>query len=182
MPDWGVALICIAIVIVAILISSLVKLIMKKVATKNGGTFDCKKWEYLYAAISLILSAVGVFCFLKFFLKITDINVIWKTVVVYAGSVQTVYLFIVQLVRKGGKGIISLFAKLFSNLKKSSDPIKELPEIIGDEVETTEETKISETSENAVADSVENTEDNQKDDDFNKLSDEFIKVITGKNK
>ena len=179
MPDWGVALICIAIVIVAILISSLVKLIMKKVAAKNGGTFDCKKWEYLYAAISLILSAVGVFCFLKFFLKITDINVIWKTVVVYAGSVQTVYLFIVQLVRKGGKGIISLFAKLFSKLKKSSDPIKELPEIIGDEVETTEETKISE---NAVADSVENTEDNQKDDDFNKLSDEFIKVITGKNK
>lgn len=182
MPEWGVALICIAIVIVAILISSLIKLIMKKVATKNGGTFDCKKWEYLYAAISLILSAVGVFCFLKFILQITDINVIWKTVVIYAGSVQTVYLFIVQLVRKGGKGIISLFVKLFSKLKKSSDPVKELPEIIGDEVEATEETQSVETEEDTVSESVENTDDDKQDDDFNKLSDEFIKVITGKNK
>lgn len=182
MPEWGVALICIAIVIVAILISSLVKLIMKKVATKNGGTFDCKKWEYLYAAISLILSAVGVFCFLKFFLKITDINVIWKTVVVYAGSVQTVYLFIVQLVRKGGKGIISLFAKLFSNLKKSSDPIKELPELIEDEVEQEEEKKSEETTESTAVESVENTDENKQNDEINKLSDEFIKVITGKNK
>lgn len=182
MPKWGVALICIAIVIVAILISSLVKLIMKKVATKNGGTFDCKKWEYLYAAISLILSAVGVFCFLKFILQITDINVIWKTVVIYAGSVQTVYLFIVQLVRKGGKGIISLFAKLFSNLKKSSDPIKELPELIEDEVEQEEEKKSEETTESTAVESVKNTDENKQNDEINKLSDEFIKVITGKNK
>lgn len=173
MPDWGIALICIAIVIVAILISSLVKVIMKKVATKDGGTFDCKKWEYLYAAISLILAAAGVFCFLKFYLKITDINVIWKTVVVYAGSVQTVYLFIVQLVRKGGKGIFSVIIKLFSKLKNSKDPVKELPEMIEGEVEGEKE---PETSETDVA------ETNKQADEMDKLSDEFIKAITGKSK
>lgn len=171
MPEWGIALICIAIVIVAILISSLVKVIMKKVATKDGGTFDCSKYEYLYAAISLILSAVGVFCFLKFFLKVTDINVIWKTVVVYAGSVQTVYLFVVQLVRKGGKGLFGVIVKLFSKLKKSKNPVEELPDMIADEVKDETEAEKAETT--AV-------ESDKQTDEMDKLSDEFVKAITGK--
>lgn len=179
MPEWVVALICVAIVIVAILITSLVKVIMKKVAEKDGGTFDCKKWEYLYGAISFLLSAAGVYCFLTFFVKMTDVNEIIKTTALYAGSVQTIYLFIVQLIRKGGKGLFGLILKLFTSLKKSDDPIKELPDLIEDEVkdETAPvvETK-AETAEPVVA------ETNTADDDINKLSDEFVKMITGKNK
>ena len=66
MPEYASALICLSIVIVAILITEIVKFIMKKVAAKNGKTFDCKKWEYLFAAISILISGVGVVCFLKF--------------------------------------------------------------------------------------------------------------------
>lgn len=138
MPEWVSALICLAIVIVAILITSLVKVIMQKAAKRKGGELDCKKWEYLFAAISLLLSGVGVFCFLKFYLKVTDINVLVKTTAMYAGSVQTVYLFGVQLVRKGWKGMILGVKKLFVDLKKSEKPIEELPEIISNETKTKE--------------------------------------------
>ena len=103
MPEWVVALICVAIVIVAILITSLVKVIMKKVVESNGGTFDCKKWEYLYGAISLLLSAAGVYCFLTFFVKMTDVNEIIKTTALYAGSVQTVYLLLYSSCVKADK-------------------------------------------------------------------------------
>jgi hypothetical protein len=173
MPEWVIALICVAIVIVAILITSLVKVIMKKVAEKDGGTFDAKKWEYLYGAISLLVSAAGVYYFLTFVVKMTDVNEIIKTTALYAGSVQTIYLFIVQLIRKGGIGLFGLIVKLFTKLKTSKDPVKELPEIIEDEVE-------EEPVEEVKAEEIAPAETEVQDDEMNKISDEFIKIITGK--
>lgn len=164
MPEWVIALICVSIVIVAILITSLIKVIMKKVTEKKGDTFDCKKWEYLYGAISLLLSAAGVYCFLVFIVKMTDINDIIKTTSLYAGSVQTIYLFIVQLVRKGGKGLVSVLIKFFNFIKTSKDPVKELPKTIESEVE----------KDNTVI-----TETNETEDNISKLSEEFVKIITG---
>lgn len=133
MPEWGVALICFAIVVVAILCTSAVKMIMKYVAKKNGTELDCKKWEYLFAAISLLLSGLGVFLFLRFGVKVTDVNVLVKTAATYAGSVQTIYLFIVQLSRKGIKEIIEVVKKIVTALKQSDNPVEELPEKIKEE-------------------------------------------------
>lgn len=163
MPEWVTALICVAIVIVAILITSIVKLIMKKVAKNNGGELDCKKWEYLFAAISLLISAAGVFCFLRFYVKITDIDTLCKITVSYAGSVQTVYLFIVQLIRKGWKGVVSGISKVISKLKSSKNPVQELPDIITEETQSTPK---------------ESTE--EENDDVSRLKNEFVKIITGK--
>lgn len=133
MPEYACALICLSIVIVAILITELVKFIMKKVAAKNGKTFDCKKWEYLFAAISILVSGVGVVFFLRFCIGITDAKTLVNYTSIYAGSVQTVYLFIVQLVRKGGVGIYNAFNSLFDKLKETENPIEKLPEIIKNE-------------------------------------------------
>ncbi len=133
MPEWGVALICFAVVVVAILCTSAVKMIMKYVAKKNGTELDCKKWEYLFAAISLLLSGLGVFLFLRFGVKVTDVNVLVKTTATYAGSVQTIYLFIVQLSRKGIKEIIEVVKKIVTALKQSDNPVEELPEKIKEE-------------------------------------------------
>ena len=163
MPEWVTALICVAIVIVAILITSIVKLIMKKVAKNNGGELDCKKWEYLFAAISLLISAAGVFCFLRFYVKITDIDTLCKITVSYAGSVQTVYLFIVQLIRKGWKGVVSGISKVISKLKSSKNPVQELPDIITEETQSMPD---------------ESTE--EENDDVSRLKNEFVKIITGK--
>lgn len=163
MPEWVTALICVAIVIVAILITSLVKLIMKKVAKNNGGELDCKKWEYLFAAISLLISAAGVFCFLRFYVKITDIDTICKITVSYAGSVQTIYIFIVQLIRKGWNGIVSGISKVISKLKSSKNPVQELPDIITEETQSMPD---------------ESTE--EENDDVSRLKNEFVKIITGK--
>lgn len=163
MPEWVTALICVAIVIVAILITSLVKLIMKKVAKNNGGELDCKKWEYMFAAISLLISAVGVFCFLKFFANVTDINTLVKTTALYAGSVQSVYVFVVQLIRKGWRGIWSGIKKIFSFVKSSKNPVQELPDIIKEETKSTPEGSTKE-----------------ENDDVSRLKNEFMKIITGK--
>ena len=163
MPEWVTALICVAIVIVAILITSIVKLIMKKVAKNNGGELDCKKWEYLFAAISLLISAAGVFCLLRFYVKITDIDTLCKITVSYAGSVQTVYLFIVQLIRKGWKGVVSGISKVISKLKSSKNPVQELPDIITEETQSMPD---------------ESTE--EENDDVSRLKNEFVKIITGK--
>ena len=163
MPDYAVALICIAIVIVAILISSLIKVIMKKVAKNNGGELDCEKWEYLFAAISLILSAAGVFCFLRFYVDVTDVNILINNTGLYAGCTQTIYLFIVQLVRKGGKGLFTALKNIFAKLKTSKNPVQELPDIIKEETQSTPE---------------ESTE--EENDDVSRLKNEFVKIITGK--
>lgn len=159
MPDYAVALICIAIVIVAILISSLIKVIMKKVAKNNGGELDCEKWEYLFAAISLILSAAGVFCFLRFYVGVTDVNILIKNTGLYAGCTQTIYLFIVQLVRKGGKGLFTALKNIFAKLKTSKNPVQELPEIVKEETATVTESS-----------------------DVTKLKNEFAKIMKGDNK
>ena len=159
MPDYAVALICIAIVIVAILISSLIKVIMKKVAKNNGGELDCEKWEYLFAAISLILSAAGVFCFLRFYVGVTDVNILIKITGLYAGCTQTIYLFIVQLVRKGGKGLFTALKNIFAKLKTSKNPVQELPEIVKEETATVTESS-----------------------DVTKLKNEFAKIMKGDNK
>lgn len=163
MPEWVTALICVAIVIVAILITSLIKLIMKKVAKNNGGELDCKKWEYMFAAISLLVSAAGIFCFLRFFANVTDINTLVKTTALYAGYAQSVYVFVVQLIRKGWKGIISRIRNVIAKLKSSKNPVQELPDIIKEETQSTPE---------------ESTE--EENDDVSRLKNEFVKIITGK--
>ena len=158
MPEWLTALICLSIVIVAILITGLIKVIMKKAAERKGEELDCKKYEYLFAAISLLLSAAGVFCFLKFAAKITDMNLILKATISYAGLVQTVYLFIVQLIRKGWVGIVNGIKNLINKTKDSENPIEELPKIIKDETKTEQPTEAE-------------------DEAVSRLKDEFIKVI-----
>ena len=136
MTEWIIAITCLTIVIASILVTSIVKLCMKRAVENKGGEFNCKKWEYLYAAISLVLTVAGVFLFLRFGAKITDVNRLIKTTCLYAGSVQTIYLFIVQLCRKGFKGIFEYLGSLVADLKESDNPVEELPEKIEQEVNT----------------------------------------------
>ena len=167
MPEWGAALICLAIVIVAVLITSLIKVIIKKVAKNNGEELNLEKLEYLFAAISSILSAVGVFWFLRFGLGVTDVNVLVKNTGLYAGSAQAVYLFIVQLVRKGGKGLLNAIRNIFIKVKASKNPVQELPAIVADEIKT-DTTTTTETTETV------------EDDGVAKLKSEFAKIISQK--
>lgn len=168
MPEWGVALICLAIVITAVLITSLIKVIIKKVAKNNGEELNLEKLEYLFAAISFILSAVGVFWFLRFGLGVTDVNVLVKNTGLYAGSAQAVYLFIVQLVRKGGKGLLNAIRNIFIKVKASKNPVQELPAIVADEIKASDNTTTTETTETI------------EDDGVAKLKSEFAKIISQK--
>lgn len=175
MTDYGIALICLMIVIVAILISSLVKVIMQKVVQDNGSELDCSKWEYLFAAISLFLSAIGVFCFLKFFVGVTDANELIKSTTLYAGSTQAVYLFIVQLIRKGGKGIINALKNLFEKLKQSKNPVKELPEIIKEEIYSQTVSNVDIVNTGTIS-----TNTNKALSDVDNLKNDFAKIIAQK--
>ena len=166
MKGWIIALICVAIVIVGILISSAVKVIMKKTVEKKGKEFNTGKYEYLYATLSFILSATGIFCFLKFYLKVTDVTDLIKTTSLYAGCGQTIYLFVVQLVRKGVVGAFSSIKNLIDRLKLSKNPVAELPEMIAEEVNSEDEVR----------------ETKVEKKELDNLSNELIKFINGKSK
>lgn len=141
MELWEIALVCIAICVGAVLIVSGIKWLAKKNAERKGKTLDMKKAEYPLAAASMILAYGGVVAFLYFGVY-DDIYTALKLAVPFATSVQAIYLFIVQLARKGFKGAFASIVNLINKTKASKNPVAEAPGIIEDAVseeQTTEE-------------------------------------------
>ena len=128
MEKWLIAVIGLAICIAAVLIVSAAKVIIKKVK-KNG--IDMKKAEYPLAAVSMVLAYGGVVVFL-YFGVMDDIKTALKLAIPFAASVQTLYIFVVQLARKGFSGALVAIKNIVSKLKASKNPIKELPGIINE--------------------------------------------------
>lgn len=141
MENWLVAVIGLAICVAAILVVSAVKIIVKKVK-KNE--IDMKKAEYPLCFASLVLAYGGVVLFLYFGVY-DDIDIAMKTAIPFALSVQSLYVFVVQLARKGFTGVIEAIKKLISKLKSSKNPVAELPAIISESTE--ESTAVEETAE-----------------------------------
>lgn len=134
MENWLIAIIGLAICIAAVLVVSAVKVIIKKVK-KNE--IDMKKAEYPLAAVSMVLAYGGVVVFL-YFGVIDDIKTALKLAVPFAMSVQTLYIFVVQLSRKGFSGALAAIKNIVSKLKASKNPIKELPGIVNEATAETE--------------------------------------------
>lgn len=134
MENWLIAVIGLAICIAAVLVVSAVKIIIKKVK-KNE--IDMKKAEYPLAAVSMVLAYGGVVVFL-YFGVIDDIKTALKLAVPFAMSVQTLYIFVVQLSRKGFSGALAAIKNIVSKLKASKNPIKELPGIVNEATAETE--------------------------------------------
>lgn len=139
MENWLVAVIGLAICVVAILFVSGIKVIAKKIAEAKKKEIDMKKAEYPLAAISMILAYGGVVAFL-YFGVMNDIYTAMKTAIPFALSVQSLYIFIVQLARKGFTGFFTAIKNLVTKLKSSKNPIQELPAIISEATETETET------------------------------------------
>ena len=108
--------------VVAVLITSLIKIIIKAIYTKHGKDFTAKAMEYPLAATSFVLAFGSVFLLLYFCVgKYVDYGVIFATFktsnklvgdavlsAVYAGFTPFIYT-IVQSPRKFIKWIRSLF-------------------------------------------------------------------------
>lgn len=139
MENWLVAVIGLAICVVAILFVSGIKVIVKKIAEAKKKEIDMKKAEYPLAVISTILAYGGVVAFL-YFGVMNDIYTAMKTAIPFALSVQSLYIFIVQLARKGFTGFFTAIKNLVTKLKSSKNPIQELPAIISEAAETETET------------------------------------------
>lgn len=146
MLDWKVALYCMAIVVGAVLVASAVKIIVTKILESKNKTVDKSKMEYPIAAISLICAFVSVAVFLKYAIKIQDDSEILKYAGLYAGTVNTVYLFIVQLIRKGFKGMWASIVNIINKIKNSKNPVTEAPQIIKDEFSDSNTTETIENS------------------------------------
>lgn len=129
MEKWVVVLIGLAICIAAILLVSGVKMIAKKLAEAKKKEIDMKKAEYPLCFSSLVLAYGGVVLFLYFGVY-EDIYTAMKTAIPFALSVQSLYVFVVQLTRKGFVGVLAAINKLVAKLKSSKNPIAELPGII----------------------------------------------------
>lgn len=133
MELWEIALVCFAICVGAVLLVSAIKWLAKKNAERKGKTLDMKKAEYPLAAASVILAYGGVVAFL-YFGVMDDIYTALKLAVPFATSVQAIYLFIVQLARKGFKGAFESIVNLINKVKASKNPVAELPTIVEDTI------------------------------------------------
>lgn len=138
MAEWQVALICMSLVVGAVLFSSLIKIIYNKICEKKGIDPNKSKLEYPLASVSLILSFACVTLFLKFYMKASTDTAL-KYGATYAASANTVYLFIIQLIRKGFVGVINGIANVIKKIKGSKNPVAETPQIIDETVETATE-------------------------------------------
>ena len=133
MEQWKIAVIGLAICIAAILVVSGIKMIAKKIAEVKKKELNMKVGEYLFGITSIILAYGGVVAFL-YFGVMEDITTALKLAGVFAGSTQTLYLFVVQAGRKGIKGIVAGIITIINKIRNSKKPVEELPEIVEDTI------------------------------------------------
>lgn len=134
MEQWKIAVIGLAICIAAILVVSGIKMIAKKIAEVKKKELNMNAGEYLFGLASIILAYGGVVAFL-YFGVMEDIKTALKLAGVFAGSTQTLYVFIVQAGRKGIKGIVAGIITIINKIRSSKKPVEELPEIVEDATE-----------------------------------------------
>lgn len=145
MLDWKTALICMALTVVAVIAASIIKIIVTKIienkrekkAVANGTeatAVDKSKMEYPIAAVSVMLAFASVALFLKYYVKIESEEYLLRYSAMYACTVNTIYLFIVQLARKGFTGLFKAIKNIFTRIKASKHPVADAPSIIIDEL------------------------------------------------
>lgn len=133
MEQWKIAVIGLAICIAAILVVSGIKMIAKKIAEVKKKELNMNVGEYLFGLASIALAYGGVVAFL-YFGVMEDIKTALKLAGVFAGSTQTLYVFIVQASRKGIKGIVAGIITIINKIRGSKKPVEELPGIVNDAV------------------------------------------------
>lgn len=139
MEKWLIAVICLAIAVVAVLFVSIIKVIAKKNAERKGKEMDMKKAEFPLALSAFVLAFCGVAAFLYFYIKL-QIGAALGSATLYGFATEGIYILVLQLARKGLKGAIKNVIEIIGKLKKSKNPIAELPGII-DEATTDNETE-----------------------------------------
>ncbi|MEG2687550.1 MAG: hypothetical protein RSA24_00120 [Clostridia bacterium] len=131
MPKWIAMLLCLLISIGAIALVEVIKCLSKLYAKKKGKAISMKKAEYPIALFSAILNFSAIFVFL-YFGKFLDIGL--KEIIticgIFASGTQSIYLFIVQIIRKGFVFAIHSFTKLISVVKKNKNPTEIAIEMI----------------------------------------------------
>lgn len=135
MNEWQVALCCMGIVIGAVLFCSVIKLIYLKIKKDEA---DKSKLEYPLTALSFGLAFMSIALFLKYYMcyNLADI---FKYATLYAGTVNTIYLLIFQLIRKGFSGLWQSIIKIYTKLKTSKNPVAELPNIVEEVINSDEQ-------------------------------------------
>lgn len=146
MEQWKIAVIGLAICIAAICVVSGIKMIAKKIAEVKKKELNMNVGEYLFGLASIALAYGGVVAFL-YFGVMEDIKTALKLAGVFAGSTQTLYVFIVQAGRKGIKGIVAGIITIINRIRGSKKPIAELPEIVEDATEQVQDADTETTDE-----------------------------------
>lgn len=98
--------VCVLLVILSVAITSLIKIIVVKVAEKNGKTLSGTQKEYILTPLAVSIASLSVYFWLKSGCEITNMTFI-KLVSALAGAVAPIiYLLLFQSTRKIGLKII----------------------------------------------------------------------------
>ena len=152
MSNLVVFLLCLSITIVAVLLTSGIKQLVKFCYTKRGKEFNIKTWEYAFIGIPMVVTFGGVFLLLwevygvayqcslalpnGLLLELESYEALATTSSKYAAITQTVYVIlqaIRKLSKKGWSGVLTIFhsiTKALTNAKAKKTLVESPKEFV----------------------------------------------------
>ncbi len=122
MSDFLIYGVCALLVIGAVAVTSIIKIIVKKVAEKNGKELSGTFKEYIFTPLSVSLASVSVYFWLKCGCSI-DNSVFLKLFSALAGAIAPIiYLLLFQSTRKIAVKILNWIRSKI-NLKKAAEVV-----------------------------------------------------------
>lgn len=124
--QWMLELTFIVFCVVAVIIVEIIKKIIQTVVEKRGGTFDKKKYEYVFSLAAFTIAFVGISMFMYAYCPSVDYGIsrISKAFT-YALGTQGAYSLLTQPLRKTFAKIASLIKKI-GNKTVTPDDVKDL--------------------------------------------------------
>lgn len=126
--------VCAAIAIVAVAVTSLLKIVVCAIAKRSGRSLSGNIKEYLFTPIAILLAAGGEYLWLERFMHIEDEQLFILLVVCFSLGTMLIYWLLFQPTRKAAVNIIRAIAK-----RSKFSPIVEaveqsgFPELLSDE-------------------------------------------------
>ena len=133
--QWMLELTFIVFCVVAVIIVEIIKKIIQVAAKRHGGTFDKKKYEYVFSLSAFAIAFVGISMFMYAYCPADEFGIsrISKALT-YALGTQGAYALLTQPLRK-------TFAKIVALLKKIGNKTV-TPEDVQDLLRTNEDEEV----------------------------------------
>lgn len=126
---WLVELLKLVACVLAVLVVSCVKAIIKAVYKKQNKSFDAKKFEYLFFIIAFLIAGTAAFL-IAYLLQHNTLISSFEDAGIYGSATQALYYIIIQPSRKGINWIIKAIGKFIAYIKTKKVTSKDIKDVV----------------------------------------------------